>query len=62
MEQRLETKEDEPVVDRLNACPHPEMVEELAHGPVPQEVQVIVVVKQVVLPVPHPEQFAFKVV
>jgi hypothetical protein len=51
-------KEEDPVVERLNACPHPEIGEMVPHGPLEQELQVIVVVKQVV-PVPHPLQLLF---
>lgn len=56
VEHKVETKEDAPVVVSVKACPHPEIAEIEAQGPVPQEVHVTVVVIQVV-PVPQPVQF-----
>ena len=52
---KLETKEEAPVVVRLNACPHPGMFETVVQGALVQELQVIVVVIQVD-PVPQPLQ------
>ena len=52
----METKEDDPVVDSVKACPHPGIVDIEAQGPVAQEVQLISVVIHVV-PVPQPVQF-----